>query len=373
MIVCKRCVMDETCGPFFETEDGGCNHCQAALSRLQNQVKLPRQGLQEIVGKIKAASKSEFDCVIGVSGGLDSSYLLVKAVELGLRPLAVHMDNNWNSSMASINLHNLLTKLDVPLVTVVTDWTTQKALQLAFLRSDVVDVELLYDNALHEVCYKVANEFKINSILGGANSATEGVEVPSSWVWKKFDGKNIRGIARNSLTNFAGYPIFGSFRWLWYSYVQGIKWYSILDYFPEYSRSAAMSFLIENFNYAVYGNKHFENVFTRFYQGHILPVKFGIDKRKPHLSSEILTGQISREEALQSLRRPHYQDENLLSLDKEYVGQKIGLSTSQLDDYLARNRKEHDDYPHDFFLKAVYPKLLRLRRTLLRITKHRSL
>ena len=172
MTTCEVCVMDESCQPFLKMDALGCNHCYPARKRLNAQPSRPE--LREILNRVSSRGGATFDCVIGVSGGLDSSYLVVKAVEFGLRPLAVHMDNNWNSSMASRNIRRVLEKLQVPLVTVVTDWETQRKLQLAFFSADVVDVELLYDNALHAVCYSTAKKFGIKTIIGGANNATEG-------------------------------------------------------------------------------------------------------------------------------------------------------------------------------------------------------
>jgi hypothetical protein len=357
--------MDESCAPFTPLGEQGCNHCLAA--RLREVHNGSKPDLESLLGAIKRGQGSDFDCVIGVSGGLDSSYLLAKSVELGLRPLAVHMDNNWNSSMASRNIRRLLDKLNVPLITVVTDWQTQKNLQLAFIGSDVIDVELLYDNALHSVCYGVARQFGIKTILGGANNATEGVEIPTSWSWRKFDGRNIRSIAKNSGIKTAGYPIFSTLEWLYSTLIARIKWTSLLDSMPEYGREEALSYLTANYGYTPYGNKHYENVFTRFYQGHILPTKFGIDKRKPHLSSEIIAGKITRDEALTALQLPIYETKALLELDYNYVVSKLGMTGSQMEDYLSRAAQSHSVFKRDRVLELVIPSLLWSRRKLLEL------
>jgi hypothetical protein len=286
---------------------------------------------------------------------------------MGLRPLAVHMDNNWNSSMASRNIRRLLEKLDVPLVTVVTDWDTQKNLQLAFLNADVIDVELLYDNALHSVCYGVARKFGIRTILGGANNATEGVEIPSSWSWRKFDGKNIKDIAKKSNVKIKDYPIFTSLEWLYSTLLLQIKWISLLDAMPEYGRQEALAYLTSGFGYTPYGNKHYENVFTRFYQGHILPTKFQVDKRKPHLSSEIVAGKITRAQALTLLQLPIYETQALLELDHNYVVNKLGISEKEMASYLSRAARSHAEFKQDHVLKSIVPLLLSFRKSWLNL------
>jgi N-acetyl sugar amidotransferase len=363
---CNRCVMDDSCQPFNLDERGFCNHCEAARQRLDTSIgKL--SGLDQLVRNIKSRKIGEFDCVVGVSGGLDSSYLLVKAKEIGLNPLAVHMDNNWNSSMATHNLRQILDKLKIPLVTVVTDWNAQKAIQRALMESDVIDIELLYDNALHAVCYKVAREHRIKTILGGANLATEGVEVPASWVWRKFDGKNLKSIAKQFHAKTSGYPIFSSWRWLVDTVWHRISWVSLLDYLDSYGRTEALDYLRDNFGYVPYGQKHYENVFTRFYQGHILPKKFGVDKRKPHLSSEIIDGKMTREQALEVLSQPIYSSDALLRLDYEYVCEKLEITDMEMQNYLNRPRIPHDFYASERWISRLISLLLRTRRLLKKV------
>jgi len=362
--------MDESCAPFTSLGEQGCNHCLAARLRAMPDGSKPDLGA--LLEDIKHRRGKDFDCVIGVSGGLDSSYLLAKSVELGLRPLAVHMDNNWNSSMASRNIRRLLDKLAIPLITVVTDWQTQKNLQLAFINSDVIDVELLYDNALHSVCYGVARQFGVKAILGGANSATEGVEIPTSWNWRKFDGRNIRSIAKRSGVESKGYPIFSTLEWLYNTLILRIKWTSLLDSMPEYGNEEALSYLTANYEYTPYGNKHYENVFTRFYQGHILPTKFGIDKRKPHLSSEIVAGKMTREEALVALQRPIYETEASLELDYQYVVTKLEMSENEMEAYLSREAKSQAAFKRDRVLESLIPSLLGFRKNVLKLFRQKE-
>lgn len=370
-MVCEVCVMDESCSPFESLGQNGCNYCLDAIKRAPG----PADTLQlnQTINDIKTRSRGQFDCVVGVSGGLDSSYLLAKLVESGLRPIAVHMDNNWNSSMASSNIRRLLQKLGVPLITKVTDWQTQKGLQLAFLNADVVDIELLYDNALHSVCYGIAKELGIKSIIGGSNNATEGVEIPRSWGWKKFDGKNIKSIAKASAADFKKFPIFSAWEWIYCTVFRRIKWYSLLDQMPGYSRESALSFLKTRFDYTDYGSKHFENVFTRFYQGYILPEKFGIDKRKPHLSSEIVSGVVTQSQALEKLSQPIYSSSTLLELDYRYVCEKLEITDEEMRAYITRPPRNHSEFSQDQLIKFVIPVLLNIRRVLLKRLRKKSL
>jgi hypothetical protein len=304
--------------------------------------------MEKKILKYKSKSNSNYDFVIGVSGGLDSTYLLVKLVDLGFRPLAVHMDNNWNSSISSSNLRKVLDSLNVDLITRVMPWTLQKEIQKALIFSNVPDIELLYDNALHEVCYREATSRNIKLIVGGSNFATEGVEPPSSWVWKKFDGINLKSIAKSMGISMRGYPLFTYKKWLFYSTVLRITWFSPLDYFKSYSRKTALEELRSRFDYVDYGSKHFENVFTRFYQGYILPKKFGYDKRKPHLSNEILNGSLRREEALEIITTNDYHNSTMFKLDLSYVLKKLEISADEFQDYLSSPPVSHGVFRTEF-------------------------
>lgn len=357
MPVCKVCIMDESCKPIEFFGDAGCSYCLSASHRL-SAGKGQKDSLTSLVQKIQKSASTpnqEYDCIVGVSGGLDSTYLLARLVELGLKPLAVHMDNNWNSSIASRNLKRALEALEVDLITYVTPWHTQRDWQKALLGADVVDIELLYDNMLHEVCYREARRKRIKVIIGGANNATEGVEVPKSWVWHKFDGRNLRDIASQFSVDVTGMPTFSYWKWIRYTFINRIQWLSLLDWMPEYSRETAQSFLAEKYGYQPYGSKHFENVFTRFFQAEILPKKFGIDKRRAHLSSEIISGEISRPEAIRKLEEPLYPTPALEELDRRYVLDKLGLSQGEFETYLRRSSASHASYKQD-----IAGKILRL-------------
>lgn len=355
MQMCEVCIMDWSCKPIEFFGESGCSYCLSASHRLSvsSEQKNPLTSLVQKIQKSVRTQNQEYDCIVGVSGGLDSTYLLARIVELGLRPLAVHMDNNWNSSMASRNLRRALEALEVDLITYVTPWRVQRDWQRALLNADVVDVELLYDNMLHEVCYREARRRRIKVIIGGANNATEGVEVPKSWIWHKFDGRNLRAIARHFSVKVTDMPTFSYWKWMRYTFINRIQWLSLLDWMPEYSRETAQSFLVEKYGYQPYGSKHFENVFTRFFQAEILPKKFGIDKRRPHLSSEIISGKISRLEALRKLEEPLYPTPALRELDRRYVLDKLRLSQGEFETYLRRPGVPHASFKQDNVGKIV--------------------
>lgn len=356
--------MNSTAQPFY-LEASGCNYCESAKIRIEGILKRASGELSGIVQRIRAGRDplGPFDCVIGVSGGVDSSWLLAKAVDLGLKPLAVHMDNGWNSAQASDNIFKLVDRLNVPLETLVLDWHQQRRAQLAFLKADVVDVELLYDNALQEVCYKLAKRHGVKFVLGGNNSLSEGVEVGANWVWHKWDGLNIRSILRRANASSSGYPVFSIYRYILYRFVARIEWINLLDHIPDYGKDAALSDLQERFDYRPYGSKHFENVFTRFYQGVILPDKFGIDKRRPHYSSQIIRGEMTRGEALTLLEAEIYPTKALRIQDFESICSKLGVTSDWLNGYLSMPPRSHREFFHDPAVNYLLPIYSRIKST----------
>lgn len=342
----------------FEETCSSCEFYYNSSSRIK---KRQFTSLSELSKAISSSNK-KYNCIVGVSGGVDSSYVLLKAVNMGLRPLAVHMDNGWNSELAQNNIKNLVEKLGVDLFTYVIDWDEYRELMNAFFRADVVDVELLYDNAMLAVNYQLAKQHKIRYILAGTNHATEGVPMPSDWNWFKYDALNIKHIvSRNSNTQIKSMPTIGVIKWLYYTYVLGIKWIDFLDYI-DFSKKQALSELVEKMDYKPYPYKHYESVFTRFYQGYILPEKFGIDKRRVHLSADILAGEVTRIEAQNKLREIPYVSEKQLNLDMEYFLKKIKWNKVELESYISRPRKEHLNYRSEkylySFLLNIYKKLV---------------
>jgi len=350
--LCSRCVMDTSAGDISFDADGRCNYCvdfEQRYARLTAPSADERaRTLARFVERVKRRGRGKpYDCVVGVSGGLDSSWTLVQAVRLGLRPLAAHMDNGWNSELAQSNIENLVKRLGVDLYTHVIDWNEYRALMQSFFDADVVDIELLYDNAMLAVNYQQAVGRGVQFILAGTNEATEGMRMPTGWNWFKFDARNIRGISRR----FAGpslqsFPAIGAFRHFWYQTVRRYRWVSFLD-FLDYAKAEALRELTGNFGYKPYPYKHYESVFTRFYQAYILPRKFGIDKRRLHLSTLIVTGQVRRDEALELLQGSPYPTPAELEADKAYFIKKMKWTEGDLEAYLRRPAKPHSMYPSE--------------------------
>lgn len=347
--MCTRCVMDTSAPDITFDEAGVCNYCTDFLARagdiLHEGPAVREARLQAFVAKVKERGRSKpYDCVVGVSGGVDSSWVLVKTVELGLRPLAVHMDNGWNSELAQNNIANLVRGLGVDLYTHVIDWQEYRALMLAFFDADVIDVELLYDNAMLAVNFQQAAKFGVHYILSGDNTTSEGMAMPRTWAWHKYDKKNIQAIGKRfGDIRLSSFPAIGTFGRLWHEVVRTRRWVGFLD-FLDYNKFQAMSELTEKYDYKPYPYKHYESIFTRFYQGYILPTKFGVDKRRLHFSTLIATGQYQREKAIENLTDIPYQSPLMLEEDKKYFLKKMNWAAGHLEEYLKRPREEHDRY-----------------------------
>lgn len=366
---CARCVMDTTATEIVFDSNGICNFCTEFLNRSSN-VIYEDQGKKELrlhtlLEKVKKPGKNRpYDCIVGVSGGVDSSWALVEAKRLGLRPLAVHMDNGWNSELAQHNIASLITSLGVDLHTHVINWDEYRGLMQAFFDADVIDVELLYDNAMLAVCYRQAKKFGVRYILAGTNQATEGMGMPQGWNWYKRDVRNIRAIAKR----FGGirlrtFPTHSTIDWVLDEFFRGIRWVPFLDFLP-YNKFDALDSLERNYGYKRYPFKHYESIFTRFYQGYILPRKFGVDKRLLHLGTLVASGQMSREDALRGLIGIPYPSQQELDADVHYFLKKMGWDKSYLEDYIARPEVSHSTYPseHKFFptLVSILPSKVKL-------------
>lgn len=356
MMVCNRCVMDKTTRNIYFNEEGICNYC-TEFENISFEPKLDE--LDSLVQKIKKDGEGKpYDCIIGVSGGVDSSYVLHLAIEKGLRPLAVHMDNTWNAEIATNNISNLVRKLNVDLYTHVIKWKEYKNLLLSFMRANVVDLELLYDNAMWGVNLSLAKKYKIKYILSGSNISTEGFNIPEDWNWFKLDKKNIIDIyskfseSNKPLTSFS---FASTLDYYLYQKLYGGKWVSFLDYF-DYNKNEALNLLRVKYNYKPYPFKHYESVLTRFYQGYILPTKFNIDKRKLHYSNLIMTKQMSRVEALKELEKMPYESEHLLKIDKKFFLKRMGMSTEDFNFYLRQPCQKHEFYKSEAWIKNIKKK-----------------
>ena len=352
--LCTRCVMDTTALNINFDGDGICNYCKnfirdsdQILNKTSSEKKIQ---LDTIIDRIKFSGKGKpYDCVVGLSGGVDSSWVLVKAMELGLRPLAVHMDNGWNSELAQNNIANLVNKFGVDLHTHVIEWSEYRALMQAFFDADVIDVEILYDNAMLGVNYNLASKHGIKYILFGSNFATEGIKIPQNWVWLKNDARNIRSIAKRNGTKLKTFPAFSSLNLAWKYFFNQIRNISILN-LMDYDKEKVLYDLESNYGYKRYPYKHYESIFTRFYQGYILPKKFGVDKRRVHFSTLIMSGQMERLKAIDDLNKIPYPNEEAMKIDIEYFLKKMQWSFEELQLYIERPEVSHEKYSSEIKL-----------------------
>ena len=295
------------------------------------------------------AQREEYDAVMGVSGGVDSSYAALIAKEEGLRILAVHCDSGWNSEGAVHNIEKLVKTLGVDLVTVVLDWEEVRDLQVAFFKASVANCDIPQNHAFNAAVYKVAREQRIKHIITGGNHATEST-LPVSWGHNALDLRHLLGIHRRfGSVKLRMYPKLSFLRtYVWYPRVLGIKRFRILDLI-DYNKREAMEALKKEIEWQDYGGKHYESLFTRFFQGCYLPEKFGFDKRRAHLSSLVLSDQLSREQALEEMRKPPY-PEGKLDEDRLFFLKKLGLTEEEWNDILKAPIRTYRDYPSSQWL-----------------------
>lgn len=348
--ICNRCVMDTTDPDIVFDENGICNHCTNAINQLRkitfNSEQERANRLSEIVTHIKKTGKGKnYDCIIGLSGGVDSSYLAYVVVkQLGLRPLAVHVDNGWNSELAVQNIENIVKKLNIDLYTHVIDWEEFKDLQRAYLKASVIDLEVLSDNAIVVAIDKLLRKHKIEYFLIGHNYQAESIMPPSWLYFPKYDSLNIKSIYKKFGTgkHFKTYPLLNFFSFLRYRYFNKTIAENILDLVP-YKKDVAINILKEEFGWRDYGGKHYESRITQFYQAHILPTKFNIDKRKAHLSSLICSNQISRDDAMMELNKSLY---NITTLEEDinYFIKKLELTKEEFNSIMNMPIRSHFDF-----------------------------
>lgn len=343
--ICTRCVMDTTDPEIEFDEKGVCNHCYYYDEQLKRKVFTGQHGQEEltrIVDEIKRhGSGKDYDCVIGVSGGVDSTYVAYKVKELGLKPLAVHLDNGWDSELAVKNIEQVLKKLDIDLYTHVIDWEEFKDLQLAFLKASTPDSEIPTDHAIVSLMCQMAEKVKVKYIIMGYNTRTE-THHAKAWSQGHFDWKYIKSVHQQfGHVDLVTFPHMNIWTYLRYRTTQ--KWINILDY-VDYVKKDAMRLLQEELGWKYYGGKHYESIYTRFYQGYILPKKFGFDKRRMHLSSLICSGELTREEACAELQKEPYPIE-LQEEDKAYVIKKFDITEAEFERIMSLPQKTYFDYP----------------------------
>lgn len=364
--ICARCIMDTTDPDIKFDENGVCSHCKRYDELLPKRVFHWEEGqvrLSALVQLIKKAGRGkEYDCIIGVSGGVDSTYVAYLCKILGLRPLAVHFDNGWNSELAVKNIEKALKILDIDLYTYVINWDAFKNIQISFLHASTPDGEIPTDHAINALLFMEASKRGIQFIINGMNFATESMAV-KAWAYGHSDWKYIRSVHRIfGECKLKEYPHYNFLHLFWWTFIKRIKVVSILNYVP-YEKKAVMNVLQNELGWTYYGGKHYESVYTRFYQGYLLPRKFNIDKRRGHLSDLILSGQLTREEALKEIEQPIY-NEQLLKKDMEFVIKKLNLTEDSFQRIMALPSKSYRDYPNNewevSFLKE-FVNYLRLR------------
>lgn len=368
--VCTRLVMDTTDPAITFDQDGVCNYWheyEIFRATLPDAAERERR-LQRQIAQIKAAGKGKkYDCLIGLSGGVDSSYLAYIAHKHGLRPLAMHFDNGWNSELAVNNIEKLVSTFGFDLETFVMDWDEFRDLQRAYFKASVIDLEIPTDHMIFGALHKMAARHNIKYILSGTNQATEWL-LPKAWHYKKLDLVNLKAIHRLfGERPMKMLPALGVWQQAWYHVIKGIRSVELLDLI-DYNKPRAKQFLIDELGWRDYGGKHHESIFTRFYQGHILPRKFDADKRKAHLSSLILSGQATREEALAELQQPTY-DERLQQQDKVYVAKKLGFTEAEFEALLALPNRSHESYGTDAKQRELYYAITRAAQPVTRLAK----
>ena len=340
--ICSRCVSDTTIPSIRFDERGICNFCKRhdEMEKKFPLNELGEQKLNRVIEEIKAKGKNkDYDCIVGVSGGRDSTYTLYTAVKMGLRPLAVHFDNGWNSEIAVGNIKKATTKLDVDLHTVVADWEEFKDLQKSFLRASVPDAEIPTDYVIISVLYQTAAEIGTNYILNGHSFRTEGI-APIGWTY--MDGRYVKSVHKKfGKAELKSFPILSLSKLVYYVTIKRIIYVPLLQYMV-YNQEQVGDILKKELDWVYYGGHHHENIYTHFFQSYLCPKKFNIDKRKLEYSALIRSGQMTREDALKEIR------ENPYPYDKEivdYTISKLGLTKEEFEEILSAKPKTFHDYP----------------------------
>lgn len=369
--MCKRCIMDSNDDPGLELDEHGvCTYCKkyeqlSKVHMFEKEAGVAK--LNALVEELKKEGKNKpYDCILGVSGGVDSTYTAVLLKEKGINPLIVHLDNGWNSELAVKNIENLVQRLNFDLYTHVVEWEEFKDIQLSFLKASVVDIELVTDYAIVACLYNLAAKKNIKHIISGHNYATESI-MPAAWTHAKSDLKNILGIHKLfGKRRIKTFPTMTYFQKANYVQLKKIKVVPILNY-TDYNKEDAKKIMSEKLGWRDYGGKHSESIFTRFYQNYILPEKFHIDKRKAHLSSLICSGQLTRDEALLEMQKPAYNPTQLKE-DKEYIIKKFDLSPEEFEAIMRLPIKKHIDYPS--YVTSNYAMELKLSKRFKPLTKY---
>lgn len=345
--MCNRCVMDTSDPDITFDSAGVCNHClkfEAETRKRWFPNDEGRRLLADMVNEIKKAGQGqEYDCIIGLSGGVDSSYLALKVKDFGLRPLVVHVDAGWNSELAVYNIEQVVKYCNYDLHTHVINWEEMRDLQLAYLKAGVANQDVPQDHAFFSSLYHFAVKSNIKYVISGGNIATESV-FPAAWQHAAMDAINLHAIhSRHGKIPLRDYKTISILQYyLYYPFIYRMQTMRPLNYM-EYDKQKAEDYLKREIGYKEYGRKHGESVFTKFFQNYYSPTKFGFDIRRPHLSSLILSGQKTREDALADLEEPLY-DAGELKEDKAYIAKKLQISTQELEAHIAAPNGHYSQY-----------------------------
>jgi len=346
--ICNRCIMDTSDPEIRFDEQGNCNHCNSAFEQADKIWFPDERGakvIDEIIQKIKfEESKKEFDCIIGLSGGVDSSYLAYYAVKKGLRPLVVHVDCGWNSEQAVKNIESVIKKLNIELHTFVVNWEEMKDLQRSFFKASLPDQDIPQDHAIFAALYNFAEKNNIRYVLNGLNFATESI-MPENWGYQAMDYRHLKSIHRR----FGGrklkdYPHVNFFmRYVYFPYLKRMKIINPLNYI-DYRKDDSIETMQNELGWQYYGGKHHESRFTKFFQSYYLPHKFNFDKRRAHLSSLIVSRQITRTEALTKMKEEVYLENEIVN-DLECVAKKLDWSPQEFRAIIDLPPNRHQDFP----------------------------
>lgn len=341
--------MDDSDPDISFNAQGVCHHCQRFSNVIQKKFFPNPKGesiLQSLLQKIRKKQKNKkYDVILGLSGGVDSSFLAYWASKIkGLRILAVHVDCGWNSPQAVKNIENIVKKLNIDLHTVVIDWREMKDLQRAFLKSGTPNQDIPQDHAIFAALYKTAAQFNIRYLINGSNIATESI-LPSAWGYHALDGKHLRAIHKvfgeGKLKSFPVMSLFDYY--FFYPFIKRIQTISPLHYM-HFDKEKAVQTLKKELAWESYDAKHFESRFTKFFQSYWIIERFGYDKRLAHLSSLIVSGQMTREDALITLKTPPF-DKTQILLEKEFIAKKLGFSIQELEHILKNPKRYHEEFP----------------------------
>jgi N-acetyl sugar amidotransferase len=367
VIACRQCIMDTSDPDITFDSEGICNHCRRyaglAAERLIPAAERPDR-LRALVERVKRDGQGKaYDCIIGVSGGVDSTYVAFLSHELGLRPLAVHFDNGWNSELAVANIEKTLNTLGIDLYTYVVDWPEFRDLQLSFLRASTPDGEVPTDHAIVALLYRMASKHGLKHILLGVNVISEAV-MPLKWGYGYADLRYISAVHRQfgglALKTYPRYSLPQLFNFM---FLKNIAIVPLLDYI-DYRKTEAMEAIKSKLGWTYYGGKHYESIYTRFFQSYVLPRKFNIDKRRAHYSNLVMSAQISRDEALRLMTEPIFSEVGLAQ-DRDYTVKKFGLTAAEFDAIMALPPKTFLDYPNSYRrIEAAKKVIARLRGAL---------